>query len=101
MTCWSQYMIKEADITHQTGVVYLREGTNSSTAMTSGGIVSMHNPTFSVTGTGEDTRPKSDVQPTFHRDMLPYQLLTRTTGSELHDSLGWLTYFFHYIASDT
>ena len=94
-------MIKEAEATDQTGVVYLREDSQRSTGMISGGRVSLLNPTFSVTGTGEDTRLKPHVQYKIHRDLLLYQLLAKTTGSELHDFLALLVYLGHTIASDS
>ncbi len=94
-------MIKEAEITDQTGVVYLREDSQRSTEINLGGRVSLLNPTFSVMGTGEETRRKPRVQYKIHRDLLPYQLLARTTGSELHDFLALLAYLGCTAASDS
>jgi transcriptional regulator with XRE-family HTH domain len=94
-------MIKEAEITDQTGVVYLREDSQNSTEINLGGRVSLLNPTFSVMGTGEETRRKPHVQYKIHRDLLPYQLLARTTGSELHDFLALLAYLGCTAASDS
>lgn len=94
-------MIKEVENTNQTGVVYLREDSQRSTGMIPGGRVNLLNPTFSVMGTGEDTRLKPHGEYKFHYDLLPYQLLARTTGSELHDFLALLAYLGCTVVSDS
>src|SRR5260370_21278400 len=84
-TYWSQYMIKEAGITDRTGIVYLRRGVGTPIGEVLGGTVNLLNPTFSWAGTGEVIRPKPNVQPSFSQGLLPSNLLSTTTGSELHD----------------
>ncbi len=93
-------MLKESEITNQTGIVYLRESLYSSINVVPSGTLSLLHPTFSLTGTGEDTRPKLDVQPKVSRDLLPYQLLSRTTGSELHDIQALLLLLVLLVVSD-
>ncbi len=79
-------MIKEAELTNQkTGITYLRGGTATYPG-TVFGTVNLLNPTFSLIGTGEDTRPKPDIQPEFSQSLVPYKLLSTTTGAELHET---------------
>lgn len=77
-------MLIQAEITNQTGIGYLSEAPYSSTDVLPARNMILHYPTFSRTATGEDTKPKPGTQPKVSPDMLPYQLLSRTTGSELH-----------------
>src|SRR2546429_3672012 len=85
MIIWSLYMLKEAEIINQTGIMYLREGLYSNFGATFSGTVNLLNPTFSWTATGEDIRPKPDFQPNNSQSLLPYKLLSATTESELQE----------------
>jgi len=78
-------MINEAEITDRTGIVYLRRGVGTPIGEVLGGTINLLNPTFSWAGTGEVIRPKPNVQPSFSQGLLPSNLLSTTTGSELHD----------------
>ncbi len=78
-------MLKEAEITNSTSAVYFIDNLDSSIGPALGGTLNLVNPTFSWAATGEDTRTKPHTQPKISRGLLPYQLLSRTTGSELND----------------
>lgn len=77
-------MISEAEITEKTGIIYRREETDPY-AGTVFGTVNLLDPAFSFAGTGEDTRSKPHVHPQLPQNVVPYQLLSTTTGSELED----------------
>ncbi len=77
-------MLKEAEIFDRTGVVYLREGTNTSIGTFVGPTLNLLDPMFSWTGTGEVIRAKPNTQSESSHGLLPYDLLSTTTGSELH-----------------
>jgi DNA-binding transcriptional regulator YiaG len=79
-------MLKEAEITNQTGIMYLRDGPYSNFGAAFSGTGNLLNPTFSWTATGEDSRPKPDVQPDISQSLLPYKLLSATAESELHEN---------------
>src|SRR5579884_968143 len=77
-------MISEAEITEKTGIIYRREETDPY-AGTVFGTVNLLEPAFSFAGTGEDTRSKPHVHAQLPQNVVPYQLLSITTGSELQD----------------
>lgn len=77
-------MIREAEITEKTGIMYLREETDTY-AGTVFGTVNFLDPTFSLSRTGEHTRPEPDIHFELPQNALPYKLLSTTTGSELQD----------------
>ena len=76
-------MLKEAETTDQTGIVYLREDMGSSTGVVLGGTLNLFNPMFSRTRTEEVTRPEPDVKPELPQSFLAYSLLS--TGRELRE----------------
>lgn len=77
-------MIREAEITEKTGIMYLREETDTY-AGTVFGTVNFLDPTFSLSRTGENSRPEPDIHSELPQNVLPYKLLSTTTGSELQD----------------
>lgn len=96
-------MLNVAEISNQTGIMYMREGPYpyNNFGAVFGGTVNLLNPTFSWTATGEDIRPKPDVQPKISQSLLPYKLLSATTESELHEiSVLLLVLLLLAVASD-
>ena len=92
-------MISEVDIMEQqTGVVYTRENDLRHTQIAPGG--NLQPVAFSWTATGEDVQTKPDNQPNIPRDVLPYLMLSRTTGAELADCHNMLVVIVSDIASD-
>lgn len=94
-------MLKEADIMNQTGIEYLSEGPYRSIHMAPSGILNLREPATSPLGTGEDVLRRPDIQPRISQDLLPYLLLSRTTGSELSDFWALLAFLVSDVASDT
>jgi len=79
-------MPEVAEITNKTGdIVYLGTGPFSTIGALPGGSLNLLNSTFSWTATGEEIRPKLVASPKIPQSLLPYKLLSTTTGSELHD----------------
>ena len=76
-------MLKEAETTDRTGIVYLREDMGSSTGVVLGGTLNLLNPMFSRARTEEVTRPEPDVKPELPQSFLAYSLLS--TGRELQE----------------
>src|SRR5437899_2690062 len=64
---WSLYMIKEAEITNQTGIVYLREGLGNDIT------VNLLSSISSWTSTGEAARSKPNTQPELSQSLQPYK----------------------------
>src|SRR5260221_678059 len=79
-------MPEVAEITNKTGnIVYLGTGPFSTIGALPGGSLNLLNSAFSWTATGEEIRPKLVASPKIPQSLLPYKLLSTTTGSELHD----------------
>ncbi|HLQ30148.1 MAG TPA: helix-turn-helix transcriptional regulator [Ktedonobacteraceae bacterium] len=93
-------MLNQAEITDQTGIVYLSGSSYGSIGTVPGSQIILHPLSFSQMGTGEDVRPKPGTQLKVSSDLLPYQLLSRTTGSELHDIQDLLLLLTLLVASD-
>jgi transcriptional regulator with XRE-family HTH domain len=77
-------MLKEVEITDPMDLVYAGRGGGNRTGIILSGIPSLLDPTFSR-GTGKDTESKPHTQPKFSPSLLPYRLLSTTTGAELKD----------------
>jgi len=78
-------MIKEAEILDPTGVMNMQENPYDASSAVLAGSINVHNPAFSHTRTGEDTRIAFEEQPEISSSLLPYHFLSMTTGSELSD----------------
>lgn len=78
-------MIAGAEISNRTGIVYLREDASTHIGMPFSEAVNLLNPMFSWTRTGENTITKPFAQFKVSRSLLPYKLLSMTTGSEVTD----------------
>jgi len=87
-------MLNMAEIANIVGIAPL---TGSERGYTSGVLL----PSIPfVRGTGEGSFPLSGTPDITSRDMLPYGLLARTTGSELRECSGLLYIVAHGVASD-
>ena len=93
-------MLNQAEITDQTGIVYLGESLYAPNSIVPGSQIILHSLSFLQLRTGEDIRPKPGTQPQVSSDLLLYQLLSRTTGSELHDIQALLLLLALLVASD-
>lgn len=78
-------MITEAEILNPTGVMYIQENLNNPLSAVLAGSINVHNPSFSHTRTGEDTRLVSQEEAKISLSLLPYHFLSMTTGCELAD----------------
>jgi transcriptional regulator with XRE-family HTH domain len=93
-------MLNQAEITDQTGIVYFSGSSYGPIGTVPGSQIILHPLSFSQMRTGEDVRPKPGTQLKVSSDLLPYQLLSRTTGSELHDIQDLLLLLALLVASD-
>ncbi|MHB8597433.1 MAG: hypothetical protein ACYDER_11555 [Ktedonobacteraceae bacterium] len=93
-------MIRERDIAEQqTGTIYLWENKQYPAQYDS--ETNLQPPMFSRTSTGNDTQIRSGNQQAISRDMIPYQLLSETTGAELPDCRTMIAVVGEDVASDT
>ncbi len=93
-------MLRERDIVEQqTGAAYLWENKQYPAQYDS--ETNLQPALFSRTSTGNDTQIRSGNQQAISRDMLPYQLLSETTGAELPDCRTMIAVVGEDVASDT
>jgi transcriptional regulator with XRE-family HTH domain len=78
-------MIKEAEISNPTGVMYAQENPYSALSDAPGRTINVQNPAFSYMGTGQVTGFASQEKPEISPSLLQYHFLSMTTGCELRD----------------
>lgn len=78
-------MIKEAEISNPTGVMYAQEHSYNALSDAPVRTINVQNPTFSYMGTGQVTGFASQEKPEIPSSLLQYHFLSMTTGCELRD----------------
>lgn len=91
-------MHNRVDIAHHTGVVPVDQ-VYAIIEVKAGENAEFSNSVFSTHGTGEEIRHKPAEPATYSRDILPYQLLAKTTGAELPECSQWLMFLGMNITS--